>query len=127
MTLFMKKTRLRNDKIKIDRINKIIDMLVRGKKRGEIVVLLSEEWNCSYTWVDKYIKFAKLEIKKQFDGEQVEDVHSQFQFLYERAILNKNDKLAKEILIEKRKLKDNVQRVDITSGGISLKDLFKFE
>jgi len=119
--------RLKNDKVKIDRINKIIEMLVRGRKRGEIVVKLSEEWKCSYTWVDRYIKFAKLEMKKQFEDEQVEDVHAQFQFLYDRAILNKNDKLAKEILVEKRKLKDNVTRVDITSGGISLKDLFKFE
>lgn len=123
----MKKTRLRNDKIRIDRINKIIEMLVRGKKRGEIVVILSEEWNCSYHWVDKYIKFAKVEMKKQFDDEEVEDINAAFQFLFDRAILNKNDKLAKEILVEKRKLKDNVQRIDISSGGVSLKDLFKFE
>lgn len=112
--------RIKNDKLKLDRINTIINLLVRGKKRIDIVVQLSEEWDCSYIWVDKYIRFAKLAMKEQFDNENVEDVHAFYEYLKQRALNVGNDRLALDIENSKRKLKDNVQRVDITSNGESI-------
>lgn len=123
----MGRNRLKNDKVKQDRINRIIDLFVRGNRRADIVLLLSEEWQCSYTWVDRYIKFAKLQMKEQFESETQEDVNAKYDFLYKKVQAKGNDKLALEVLNSKEKLKEKVLRVDITSGGVSLKDLFGFK
>jgi hypothetical protein len=125
----MKFNRLKNQITKTNRINRVIDLLVRGTKRHDIVLLLSQEWNCSDIWVDKYIRKAKEVIREQFNNETIESMSAKYDFLYSEAI-NKGDRReARTIIDSKQKLLGIVSKIDITSGGkpINLKELFTFK
>ena len=109
--------KLENKLIKANRINRIIDLLVRGTRRRDIVLLLSTEWGCSDIWVDKYIYKAKQVIKEQFDLESIEDMNAKYDFLYQEALKRKDLKEARAVMDSKQKLKGVVSKIDITTGG----------
>lgn len=125
----MRYSRIKNDLIKTNRINRIIDLMVKGSKRQDIVLLLSTEWNCSKIWVDKYIKKAKEVLREQLDNETIDNMNAKYDFLYQEALKNKNYKEARAVMDSKQKLLGIVSKLDITSGGepINLKQLFTFE
>lgn len=125
----MKYKRLKNDLTKANRINRVIDLLVRGTKRQDIVLLLSAEWNCSQIWVDKYIRKAKEVIKEQFDCETIENMNAKYDYLYQEALKKSDRREARNIIDSKQKLLGIVSKIDITSAGqpINLKELFTFK
>lgn len=109
--------KLENKLIKVNRINRVIDLLVRGTRRRDIVFLLSTEWSCSEIWVDKYIHKAKQVIKEQFDLESIENMNAKYDYLYQEALKRKDFKEARSVMDSKQKLKGVVSKIDITTGG----------
>jgi hypothetical protein len=94
----------KNEVVKRDRVNKVIDLMKMGYPRYKIVDSLSQLWGCSHRQIDRYISIVKKMMRDSYDQQGVEDYLNQFDLLYEWALLNKDGKLAAHILEQKAKL-----------------------
>jgi hypothetical protein len=117
------------NQVKYQRLQQIIKMLTEGRYRYEIVSELSNEWNCSIANVDKYIQIAKKTLSSEISKQDKDDFLSKIERLYSDAIKQGDKRVAIRALEVKAKIMgyEAVKQIDITSGGVSLKDLFKFE
>ncbi len=99
--------------IKLSRINRIIELMNAGLRMGEITFILVDEWKCHSRSVDKYIKFAKLELRKHYQSKGLDDLLANYDDLYKKAISQGDNKLAKSIIDSKGKFtvgeKSNVE------------------
>lgn len=100
--------------VKIQRLREIRSLLILGRPRHEIVYELSNKWNCSERNVDKYINACKQLIQKAFDEETISDLKEKYDYLFEEALKDGDNMLAKQIVDSKQKLKGIVDKVEIT-------------
>jgi len=80
-----------------ERIVNVVDMLIEGKNRQNILQFNSENWNLSERQIDSYIGKATAIIKSELvkDSEfSLSKAIKRFEFIYQRAIETKDYRLA---------------------------------
>lgn len=70
------------------RLIQVMELLLNGTLRCEIVAKLSEEWNCTVANVDAHIQKAKAKFKEHSDDELKEDMLAKHNMLYNKALMS---------------------------------------
>lgn len=112
---------LNNDErnfIRNERIKEVMAQLVVGKYRWEIMEDLGKKWNVNIDAMNGYIRDAKSLMKSHFSEEEVIDILSKYNYLYQDALKRGDKKLAVKILDSISKVGGYItNKLDVTSGG----------
>jgi L-arabinose isomerase len=107
------------------RIRRVMDLLGEGLYSYEIASKLANEWECSERSIYAYLEVVKKMISKEVDRQDVNDLMSKFDHLYQIAMKEKKWTLANQILTNKAKFQVGEKgQIDI---DINLKNLFGFK
>jgi hypothetical protein len=108
-----------------ERIKQVMDLIGKGLYSYEIADRLSKEWKCSERSVYNYIDIVKKIVSNEISKQDVNDLMLKFDHLHTLAMLNKDYKLANQILANKAKYSvGEKHNVDL---NLNLKNMFGFD
>ena len=102
----------------LSRIRSVQEMLLNGNCAGDIIAYISNQWSITERQSQSYVKWAYDEFKAQTSAtmEEQTSFHIQARMRLYKNNLNKDDKLALDVLKDIAKLKGMyVEKIDMTT------------